>query len=73
MPATRQKRTTYANSAHLLQLLTSTQAMFWRQVETTTIFIIWQKRYRRIFAKQSQDVIETTREIHKELKQWFKA
>jgi zinc-binding in reverse transcriptase len=72
MPPSKQQCAIYQNSMHPLQLLTGSQSMFWRQVEATTIFILWRERCRRIFADKNQGVIETTREVRKELKQWFK-
>jgi hypothetical protein len=54
-----------------VDILTEEQDMYWRQMELTTIFVIWRERCRRIFAETLQDIPETAREIFTEYKQWF--
>jgi hypothetical protein len=39
-----------------------TDYIFWREIEATTIFVLWRERYRRIFAEE-QGVLDTARKI----------
>jgi zinc-binding in reverse transcriptase len=44
---------------------------FWQRMEICSIFVIWRQRCRRIFTGKSQDIVQTTREIFSEMRNWF--
>jgi hypothetical protein len=71
IPTTRQLCQSYLSGTTGVDILTEEQDMYWRQMELTTIFVIWRERCRRIFAETLQDIPETAREIFTEYKQWF--
>jgi zinc-binding in reverse transcriptase len=45
--------------------------LIWRQLEATTIFVLWRERCRRIFSDSEQGMIDVAREIISEHKNWF--
>jgi hypothetical protein len=53
-----------------MDMLIEEHDMYWRQMELTTIFVIWHERCRRIFAGKLQEICDTVRKIFSE-HQWF--
>jgi hypothetical protein len=71
IPSTRQSCQSYLSGTTDIDILTEESDMSWRQMELTTIFVVWCERCRRIFAEALQDIPDTVREIFREYKQWF--
>jgi hypothetical protein len=61
----------YLSGTTDIDILTEESDMSWRQMELTTIFVVWCERCRRIFVETLQDIPDTVREIFREYKQWF--
>jgi hypothetical protein len=68
---TRQSCQAYLSDTNDIDILIEGHSMYRRQMELTTIFVIWRERCRRIFQGAAQDIINTAREIFREHKQWF--
>jgi zinc-binding in reverse transcriptase len=71
IPLTQQTCPVYKTTELAKLLITGNHDIFWKRMKATTVFIVWRERYRCIFAEKSQNVLDTTREIIKEHKQWF--
>jgi hypothetical protein len=63
----RQQCASYTASTDV-DMLIDEKEMYWRQLELTTIFIIWPERCRRIFTGKSHNIPDTVREIFSEHK-----
>jgi hypothetical protein len=71
LPLSRQQCTQFKYSVRPLELITGEHLMFWREVEATTLFVLWRERCRRIFAEETKTIPNLTREIIGELKLWY--
>jgi disulfide oxidoreductase YuzD len=71
IPVTRQPCQAYLSATNDIDILIEGHSMYWRQMELTTIFVIWRERCRRIFQGATQDIVNTAREIFRKHKQWF--
>jgi hypothetical protein len=71
IPIIRQPCQAYLSDTNDIDILIERYSMYWRQMELTTIFVIWRERCRKIFQGAAQDIINTVREIFRKHKQRF--
>jgi hypothetical protein len=61
----------YSSPTEVSKILSGERHMYWRQLEATTMFVIWRERCRKIFIDKAHDIIKMSREILSKQKLWF--
>jgi zinc-binding in reverse transcriptase len=71
VPSTKGTCEAFTSLISTADIIGSQYAQYWKQLEVTTIFTIWNERCRRIFDNRAQQIPAMTIEIFREYKLWY--